>query len=110
MTRQIFIGDLQGCFSAFEQLLEKLDFDAGSDRLFLAGDLVNRGGRSLETLRLVHSLRDATTVVLGNHDLHLLAWARSSGRKPHREFEAIVNDPRAAELRSEERRVGNVCR
>jgi bis(5'-nucleosyl)-tetraphosphatase (symmetrical) len=69
------IGDLQGCYGPTQRLLEKIRFDPAQDRLWFCGDLVNRGGESLETLRLVHSLRAQCEAVLGNHDLSLLAIA-----------------------------------
>ena len=76
------IGDIQGCFEPFQQLLTRIRFDPAKDHLWLVGDLVNRGPGSLPILREVKALGDAARVVLGNHDLHLLTVA-AGHRKPH---------------------------
>jgi len=77
------IGDIQGCYDRLKDVLAKVDFSPSRDRLWVAGDLINRGPSSLKTLRYIESLGDSAVVVLGNHDLHLLAVALG-GHAPKR--------------------------
>jgi bis(5'-nucleosyl)-tetraphosphatase (symmetrical) len=74
------IGDLQGCCEELTQLLARIRFSDGRDRVWFVGDLVNRGPQSLQTLRLVRGLADNAISVLGNHDLHLLAVAMTGAK------------------------------
>lgn len=93
------IGDIQGCFNSLQALLQLIQFNETQDRLWLTGDLVNRGPRSLEVLRWARSLDGQLITVLGNHDLHLLGrhWGISSP-KERDTLEEILAAPDAAEL------------
>lgn len=67
------VGDIQGCFDSLQALLRKVNFNPNKDTLYCVGDLVNRGPKSLKTMRFLRSLGDSCRIVLGNHDLHLIS-------------------------------------
>lgn len=93
------IGDIQGCAQPFEELLRKLRFRPSRDRLWLVGDLVNRGPDSLGVLRRVMALGRSVVTVLGNHDLHLLATV--AGRRalsPGDTFHDVLSAPDADDI------------
>jgi bis(5'-nucleosyl)-tetraphosphatase (symmetrical) len=93
------VGDLQGCLDPLKCLLDRVAFDPTRDRLWLVGDLVNRGPKSLETLRFLFAMRDSVTCVLGNHDLHLLAVAHNVERlKKSDTLREIIEAPDAGDL------------
>ena len=95
----IVVGDVHGCLRELEQVLARADFDAGRDRVIFVGDLVNGGPDSLGVMRFVRGLGDAAEVVLGNHDLHMLAVGL--GGRDAREkdtFGNVLSAPDAGEL------------
>lgn len=94
------IGDLQGCFAELTALLDKLAFNHGKDTLWLVGDLVNRGPQSLACLQFVMQHESSVQVVLGNHDLHLLAILYGYGKqKKHDTLAEIITHPRVSIMR-----------
>lgn len=93
------IGDVQGCFDELTALLKEIHFNSNQDHLCFVGDLVNRGPKSLETLRFIKSLGNKAITVLGNHDLHLIAvYYDHQPLKTHDTFQDILEAPDAAEL------------
>ena len=92
------IGDVQGCFDELQNLLEEIAFSS-EDTLWFCGDLVNRGPKSLETLRFIKSLGQRAITVLGNHDLHLLALHYNQAPAKNNEtLQAILDAPDRQEL------------
>lgn len=93
------IGDVQGCFEPLKCLLEKIQFNPSNDRLWFAGDLINRGPDSLTTLRFLYSIKSSINIVLGNHDLHFLA-VYFGGRSPSKSdtLTELLNAPDCEEL------------
>ena len=93
------IGDLQGCYQSFRQLLDLVQFDPSSDQLWLVGDIVNRGPDSLALLRFLKQASDSTKIVLGNHDLHLLMVAEGFAKMTAGDtLQAILDAPDRDEL------------
>jgi bis(5'-nucleosyl)-tetraphosphatase (symmetrical) len=93
------IGDVQGCFRTLERLLSRLPFEHGRDRLWVTGDLVNRGPRSLAVLRWARRLGGSLVTVLGNHDLHLLGRALGvRGENPGDTLDEVLEAPDRDEL------------
>ncbi len=96
---QYAVGDIQGCLEPLVQLLERLNFDPSCDQLISVGDLINRGPQSLQTLRFCYELGDAFKMVLGNHDLHLLAISHGVKRPTTQDsLDDILAAPDAGKL------------
>ncbi|MDQ6995567.1 MAG: symmetrical bis(5'-nucleosyl)-tetraphosphatase [Mariprofundaceae bacterium] len=92
------VGDIQGCYNALRRVLDKVHFNPKHDVLWCVGDLVNRGPKSLETLRFLKGLGDACVCVLGNHDLHLLEKAAGGRDYPRDTLKQVLDAPDAHEL------------
>ena len=91
------IGDIQGCYNSLRALLEKIDFDPSKDKLWIAGDLVNRGEGSLETLEYLYGIKESVEIVLGNHDITLIA-AYYGIKKTNPTIDPILESPEAEKL------------
>ena len=91
------VGDIQGCYDSLQRLLKKIEFNPKRDTLWLAGDLVNRGDKSLEVLEYLYSIRKSIKVVLGNHDISLIA-SYYRVKKSNPTIEPILKSPNAKKL------------
>ena len=93
------IGDIQGCYKPLRKLLDSVDFKPGKDQLWCVGDLINRGPRSLDTLRFLRDMGNNVTIVLGNHDLHFLAIHYGATLNRNKDtLQELLDAPDCAEL------------
>ena len=93
------VGDIQGCYDPLRRVLDSVNFDPAYDTLLCVGDLVNRGPKSLKTLRFLKSLEKQCVSVLGNHDIHLLAMLyQVRDHRPNDTLQKILDAPDAQEL------------
>lgn len=94
------IGDIQGCFDELQRLLDRINFEPVNDIIWIAGDIINRGPKSLESLRFVKELGKSANSVLGNHDLHVIASAYAA--KPDKtlkdDIKRLLDAPDSEEL------------
>ncbi|WP_264877768.1 symmetrical bis(5'-nucleosyl)-tetraphosphatase [Vibrio agarivorans] len=91
-TANYIVGDIQGCHDELLLLLDKVNFNPTTDKLWIAGDLVARGPKSLDTLRFAYQHRESVQIVLGNHDLHLLAVSLGVKRVKDKDRTAPIFD------------------
>ncbi len=90
------IGDVQGCYKTLRYLLKHIQFNPTQDRLWFVGDVINRGQGSLAVLHYLYHIQDRISLVLGNHDLHLLAVANGvAPLKKTDTFQDVLNDPQS---------------
>jgi len=88
------IGDIHGCSKSLNNILDKIEFNKNKDELWLVGDLVSRGKKSLDVLRQVINLENNIKVVLGNHDLYLLSVLAEINKPNHHDyFDKIIESP-----------------
>ena len=94
------VGDIQGCYKEFRNLLKEINFNKNKDVLWLAGDLVNRGPNSFDVIKYIMDLDSKAVTVLGNHDFYLLASYFKADPWPHKNnnFQEIINDSHGKEI------------
>ena len=93
------VGDIQGCYDPLVKLLDRVNFDQSKDTLYCVGDLVNRGPKSLKTIRLLKSLKNQCVSVLGNHDIHLLSMMYGvREHRPNDTLRKVIDAPDAQEI------------
>ena len=94
------IGDIQGCYKELKKLLKKINFNKNKDTLWLAGDLVNRGPKSLDVIKYVMDLESSAITVLGNHDFYLIASYYKADPWPHsnNSFDEILSNKDSEEI------------